>query len=122
MAEKLIIIMMNTDPEHSAEVTAPLFQATIAASMEYAVEVLLTGRSGVLARVGVADNIHLQHGGEQTVYDLIREAHEAGVIFRVCTPAVEDWGNELIPEIDETVGSAYVVAGVMDDDTVTLTY
>lgn len=122
MAEKLIIIMMNTDPEHTAEVTAPLFQATIAASMEYAVEVLFTGRSGVLARAGVAEGIYLHKGGAQTVYDLIREAHEAGVNFRACPPSLEEWDDELIPEIDETVGSAYVVAGVMADDTVTLTY
>lgn len=122
MAEKLIIIMMNTDPEHTTEVTAPLFQATIAASMEYAVEVLFTGRCGVLARSGVAQGIRLHREGEQTVYDLVREAHEAGVIFRVCTPATEEWGDELIPEIDEAVGSAYVVAGVMGADTVTLTY
>jgi len=32
MAEKLLIIMMNTDPAHPVAVATPLFQATIATS------------------------------------------------------------------------------------------
>ncbi|MCW8831077.1 MAG: peroxiredoxin, partial [Gammaproteobacteria bacterium] len=43
-------------------------------------------------------------------------------IFKVCAPSVQVWGEDLIPEIDESVGAAHVVAEAMDDDTVTFTY
>ena len=54
MADKLIIVMMNSDPANPSELGAPFFQAAVAAAMEYEVEVLLTGRAGELARKGVA--------------------------------------------------------------------
>ena len=58
----------------------------------------------------------------RTLHDCIREAHAAGVTMKVCTPQLEQWGTELIAEIDETVGSSYLVGEVMDKQTVTLTY
>lgn len=122
MAEKLLIIMVNTDPTSPEELGAPFFQAVVAASMEYAVEVVLTGRAGELAKRGFAQQLRLKEDGSRSVYDLMREAHEAGVAFKVCTPALELWGTDLIPEIDETVGSAYVISEAMSDDTVTFTY
>lgn len=122
MAERLLIVLMNTDPQHIAEVAAPLFQATVAASMEYDVEIIMTGHAGELARTGFASSCRLQEGREETVYDLIQEAHEAGVVFKVCTPAVEAWSGELIPEIDETIGSAYLISEAMAEGTVTFTY
>ncbi len=122
MADKLLIVMVNSDPDHPAELGAPFFQATVAAAMEYEVEVILTGLSGKLAIKGVAENIPIKPGSEKTVYDVMREAHEAGVKFKVCTPALEMWGNDLIPEIEETVGGAYVISEAMDDNTVTFTY
>ena len=39
MSEKLVIIMANTDPRNGEELGAPIFQATVAAAMEYEVEV-----------------------------------------------------------------------------------
>jgi predicted peroxiredoxin len=122
MADKLLIILMNTDPANSVEVTAPLFQATVAASMEYEVEIVLTGRTGELARQGFAAQSLLQEGSSRSVYDLMQEAHEAGVTFKVCTPALGGWEGDLIPEIEETIGSAYVICEAMADTTVTFTY
>jgi predicted peroxiredoxin len=52
----------------------------------------------------------------------MKDAHEAGVKFKVCTPTLEIWGSDLIPEVEETVGGAYVISQAMDDDVVTLTY
>ena len=43
MAKKLIIIMVNTDPRNGEELGAPFFQATVAAAMDYEVEVDLHG-------------------------------------------------------------------------------
>lgn len=114
--------MVNSDPSNPSELGAPFFQATVAAAMEYEVEVVLTGLSGKLAQQGVAENIPLMEGGSRTVYDVMREACEAGARFKVCTPAIELWGDNLIPEICETVGGAYVISEAMDEDTVTLTY
>jgi len=55
MPDKLMIVMVNTDPSDPAELGAPFFQATVAAAMEYEVEVILTGRAGELAIRGVAE-------------------------------------------------------------------
>ena len=122
MADKLLIIMVNSDPKNPSELGSPLFQAAVAAAMEYEVEVVFTGRSGELAVKGVAENITMQNSSNKTVYDVIQEAHDAGVKFKVCAPSLEEWGDELIPEIEETVGGAYIVSEAMDDGTVTLSY
>ncbi|MGB5300647.1 MAG: DsrE family protein [Thiogranum sp.] len=122
MADKLMIVMVNTDPANPSELGAPFFQATVAAAMEYDVEVVLTGRTGELAMRGVAEGIVVQQDSKRTAYDFIQEAHEAGVTFKVCTPTLEFWGDDLIPEIDETVGGAYLISEAMDDATVTFTY
>jgi len=122
MPNKLLIIMVNTDPSNGAELGAPFFQATVAAAMDYDVEVILTARSGELAVRGVAEKLFVQEGNPKNVYDFIKDAHEAGVKFKVCTPTLELWGHDLIPEISETVGGAYMISQAMDDDTVTFTY
>jgi uncharacterized protein len=122
MADKLMIVMVNTDPRNGAELGAPFFQATVAAAMEYEVEVILTGRAGELAVKGIAEKLHVKEGSPKSVYDFIKDAHEAGVKFKVCTPTLELWGEDLIPEIEETVGGAYVISQAMDDDVVTFTY
>ena len=121
MADKLLIVMVNTDPKNAAELGAPFFQATVAAAMEYDVEIILTGLSGQLAGIGVAEKLFVTEGG-RTVYEIMQDAFEAGVKFKVCTPTLELWGVDLIPEISETVGGAYVISEAMDDDTVTFTY
>jgi predicted peroxiredoxin len=122
MRNKLLIILANSDPGNPEEFSAPLFQAMVAAAMSYTVEVIFTGLSGVLAITGHAQNVILNVQQHRTVYDLIREAHETGVVFKVCTPTLEMWGRDLISEIDETVGAAYVIEEAMNDSTVTFTY
>jgi len=122
MADKLLIVMVNTDPSNPSELGAPFFQATVAAAMGYEVEMVLTGRAGELAKSGVAENLYLQEGSSKTVYSYIQDAVEAGVKMMVCTPTLEIWGDTLIPEITETVGSAYIISEAMDDNSVTFTY
>ncbi|MFW5453513.1 DsrE/DsrF/DrsH-like family protein [Thioalkalivibrio sulfidiphilus] len=122
MADKLLIVMVNTDPTNPSELGAPFFQATVAAAMEYDVEVVMTGRAGELAKKGVAEKLFVQEGSPKSVYEFIKDAAEAGVKFKVCTPTLDLWGDDLIPEIEETVGGAYVISEAMDDDTVTFTY
>lgn len=122
MADKLLIVMCNTDPKNGAELGAPFFQATVAAAMEYQVEIVFTGLAGALVKKGVAEKLYVKEGSEKSVYDIMKDAHSAGAKFKVCTPTLELWGDDLIPEVDETVGGAYVISEAMDDDTVTFTY
>jgi predicted peroxiredoxin len=122
MASKLLIVMANSDPDNATELGAPLLQATVAAAMEYEVEVVLTGSSGRLAIKGVAQGLIVQDHRQKTIYDYMKEAREAGVSFKICTPAIDAWGDDLIPEVEEIVGGAYVISEAMDDNTVTFTY
>jgi len=122
MADKLLIILMNTDPTNSSELGTPFMQASVAAAMEYEVEILLTGRAGELASVGMAEKLRFSEDSQKTVYDLMRDAVEAGAKLKICASTLELWGDDLIPEVSETVGAAYIISEAMDDDTVTFTY
>ncbi|ALE16084.1 hypothetical protein AMC99_00781 [Altererythrobacter epoxidivorans] len=126
MAEKLVIIMANTDPSNGEELGAPIFQATVAAAMEYEVEVICTATSGKLMKKGVAEKLVVKEGSPKTVYDFIKDAHEAGAKFFCCSPNLDlfDMGkDDLIPECSDIVGGAYLIEQVMEDDDVrVLTY
>ncbi|MBE7561992.1 peroxiredoxin [Acidithiobacillus thiooxidans] len=125
MADKLLMVMVNTDPSNPQELGAPFFQATVAAAMDFDVEVVLTARAGELAKKGVAEKMFVMPGSPKSVYDFIKDAHEAGVKFFVCTPTLELWDctkEDLIPEVSDVVGGAYVIEQAMDDDVVTFTY
>ncbi len=122
MADKLLVVMGNVDVTRPAEILPPLLQATVAAPMEYEVEVLFTGQAGQLAMKGEAESLLLQEDDTRSVYDHIKQARQAGVVFKVCTPALKFWGENVIPEIEETVGGAYIINEAMDDSVVTFTY
>ncbi len=126
MAEKLVIIMANTDPANGEELGAPIFQATVAAAMEYEVEVICTATSGKLMKKGVAEKLVVKEGSPKTVYDFIKDAHEAGAKFLCCSPNLDlfDMGkDDLIPECTDIVGGAYLIEQIMEDDDVrVLTY
>jgi len=122
MADKLLVVIANVDITRPAEILPPLLQATVAAAMEYDVEVLFTGQAGQLTIKGEAEKLVLQEDDSKSVYDHIKQARAAGVVFKVCTPALKFWGDNIIPEIEETVGGAYIINESMDDSVVTFTY
>lgn len=126
MAEKLVIIMVNTDPRNGEELGAPFFQATVAAAMDYEVEVICTATSGQLMKKGVAEKLVVKEGSPKNVYDFIKDAHEAGVKFYCCSPNLDLFDMEkedLIPECEGIVGGAHVIEEVMEnDDAKVLTY
>jgi predicted peroxiredoxin len=126
MADKLVIIMVNTDPRNAEELGAPFFQATVAAAMEYEVEVVCTATAGQLMRKGVAEKLFVKEGSPKSVYDFIKDAHEAGVVFNCCSPNLDLFDmseDDLIPECSGVVGGAYLIEQVMEDDeTRVLTY
>ena len=126
MADKLVIIMANTDPRNGEELGAPLFQASVAAAMEYEVEVICTATSGILMKKGVAEKLVVKEGSPKTVYEFIKDAHEAGVKFSCCSPNLDLFNmtkDDLIPECSGIVGGAYLIEELMEnDDCKVLTY
>ena len=126
MATKLLIMMVNTDPRNGEELGAPFFQASVAAAMDYDVEVVCTATAGALMRKGVAEGLRVKPGSPKTVHDFIREAHEAGVKFYCCSPNLDLFDmtvDDLIPECDGVVGGAHVIEKIMEnDDLRVLTY
>ena len=119
MAKKLVIVMANTDPRNGEELGAPIFQASVAAAMEYEVDVICTATAGRLMKKGVAEKLHVKEGSSKTVYDFIKEAHEAGVKFYCCSPNLDLFSMteaDLIPECAGIVGGAKVIEEVMEDD------
>ena len=125
MPKKLLIVMVNTDPSDPPELGAPFFQATAAAALDYKVEIILAGCAGVLAKRGVAEAIYIIPGSGKSVYGFIKDAHQAGVRFLICDTTLALWHmtkNDLIPEIQDSVGDAYIITQAMDDEVVTFTY
>ena len=114
--------MSNADPLKPEACYAPLFQATVAAALSHEVEVIFTGVSAQLAIAGNAEKIEINLETHSTLYAVIQEAHRAGVSFKACNTSLKMAGQELIDEVDEKVGAAYVVAEAMDKKTVTFTY
>jgi predicted peroxiredoxin len=125
MASKLIIVMANTDPSNHEELGAPIFQATVAAAMEYEVEVICTATAGKLLKKGVAEKLVVKEGSHKTVYDFIKDAHEAGAKFYCCSPNLDLFDmteEDLIPECEGIVGGAHLIEEVMEEDTKVMTY
>lgn len=125
MADKLVIVMANSDPRNGEELGAPIFQASVAAAMEFEVEVICTATAGRLLKKGVAESLTVKEGSLKTVYDFIKDAHEAGVKFYTCSPNLDLFDmteEDLIPECEGIVGGAYLIEQVMDDDVKVLSY
>lgn len=125
MSKKLIIIMANTNPRHGEEIGAPIFQASVAASMSYEVEVICTSAASSLLKKGVAETLKLKPSDTRTVYDFIKEAHAAGVKFFCCSPGLDLVGmhkEDLIPECSGVVGAAHFIEDIMTGESKVLTY
>ncbi|MEZ5449948.1 MAG: hypothetical protein R3E95_15920 [Thiolinea sp.] len=122
MADKLIIILHRSYLTDPASLGLPFFQASVAAAMQYETEVVLSGANIDLARPGVAADIRMTPDAGKTLYDYMLDAVEAGACIKVCSAPADLVQDGMIPEIQERVGSTYLISEVMDPDTVTLTY
>ncbi len=125
MAKKLLIVMANTDPRNGEELGAPFFQASVAAAMDYEVEVVCTATAGRLLKKGVAENLVVKAGSPKTVYDFIKDAHAAGVKFYCCSPNLDLFDmtkEDMIPECSGIVGGAHLIEEIMESDCKVLTY
>jgi predicted peroxiredoxin len=119
MAKKLVIVMANTDPRNGEELGAPIFQASVAAAMDYEVDVICTATAGCLMKKGVAEKLFVKEGSPKSVYDFIKDAHEAGVKFYCCSPNLDLFdmkAEDLIPECQGVVGGAHLIEEVMEGD------
>ncbi len=120
--KKLLIIMSTVDPDKPDSCYAPLFQATVAAALSHDVEVVFTGLAAQLVIGKNAENTEVNLETHRTIHDIIKEAFQAGVVFKACNTSLKMAGEELIEEVEEKVGAAYVIAEAMDDNTLTFTY
>ena len=68
---------------------APFFLATAATTMDYEVEMVITSEAGYLLMKDNAKKVKVRPGVDQTVYDSIKMAKEAGVKIYLCTPSLD---------------------------------
>lgn len=125
MANKVVIMLLNANPEVPATLGAPFFQATVAACMDLEVEMYFASRTASLLRKGVADTLFPGEAKEKSVYSFMQDAHEAGVKFYLCGGAKDENGltrENTIPELDGVVGGAAFIGEAVEEDVVTLTY
>lgn len=130
MASKLLIILsdftQSSDDEakkdEALDIVEPIYYSIIAASMDYQVELIFTGRAGKFAVKGEAVKIQTQRRKDETIYDLIKDAYQSGVVLKASKFVVQRFGDNLIPEISEIVSGGYIVGEAMNPEIKTLTY
>lgn len=122
MSERLLIVVTNSDPRSPCEIVEPIYNATVAASMDYHVELIFSGPAGEILVTGVAAEIASLKDEEKTVHDLLRDAHESGVLIKATKHLTTRWGDDLIPEVDDIVGAGYLISEVMSNKTQSLSY
>lgn len=125
MADRLLIVLVNTDPRNGEELGAPFFQAAVAAALDYQVDVVCTATAGRLLKRGVAERMTVKAGAAKTVYDFIREAHSHGARFWACPANLdlfEMQEEDLIPECSGLMSTASMITDLMEGDCRVLTY
>ena len=122
---RLLIVLMNTDPRNPEELGAPFYHASVAAAMDYPVDVVCTATAGKLLLKGVAETLRTRPDSPRSVLDWIREAHGHGVKFWACPANLELFGvskDDLIPECEGVMGAAAMIEQIMEGDGRVLTY
>jgi predicted peroxiredoxin len=125
VTQRLLIVLMNTDPRNVEELAAPFYHAAVAAAMDYEVDVVCTATAGKLMLKGVAEGLHVKAGHPRTVLDWIKNAHEQGARFWACPANLELFDvteADLIPECQGMMGAATMIKGIMDGECRVLTY
>ena len=80
-AERLLIVLVNTDPRNGEELGAPFYHAAVAAALGYQVDVVCTATAGRLLKRGVAEALEVKPGSGHSVYRFIQDAHRHGARF-----------------------------------------
>lgn len=124
-AERLLIVLVNTDPRNPEELGAPFYHAAVAAALGYEVDVVCTATAGRLLRQGVAAALEVKAGSGHSVHDFIRDAHRHGARFWACPAnlALFDMTtDDLIPECAGLMSTAQMITSIMDGASRVLTY
>jgi predicted peroxiredoxin len=125
VTNRLLIVLLNTDPRNVEQLAAPFYHAAVAAALDYDVDVVCTATAGRLMVKGVAEELHVKTGHPKTVYEWIKEAHDQGARFWTC-PANLDLHDvteaDLIPECQGMMSAASMIQRIMDGSCRVLTY
>lgn len=124
-AERLLIVLVNTDPRNGEELGAPFYHAAVAAALGYQVDVVCTATAGRLLRRGVAEGLEVKQGSGRSVYAFIQEAHRHGARFWACPANLELFdmkAEELIPECAGMMSTTQMISDLMEGECRVLTY
>src|SRR5258708_36637494 len=102
MPQKLLIVLVNTDPRNHEELGSPFFQAAVAAAMDFEVEVVCTATAGRLMQRGVAAALEVKTGSKKSVYDFIKDPHQLWGKFHACAGTPQLFGPTSVDPIPET--------------------
>jgi predicted peroxiredoxin len=122
---RLLVVLLNTDPRNVEELAAPFYYAAVAAAMDNEVDVLCVATAGKLMFKGVAEKLHVKPGDPKTVYDWIKEAHDQGARLWACPANLALFGrseSDLIVECNGMMGAAAMIQSVMDGECRVLTF
>jgi len=125
VSQRLLIVLLNTDPRNPEELGAPFYHAAVAAAMDYQVDVVCTATAGRLMVKGVAEGIRIKGDSNKTVHDWIRDAHDYGAKFWACPANLELFDideSDLIPECAGMMGAAAMIRDLMEGECRVLTY
>jgi predicted peroxiredoxin len=125
VSQRLLIVLVNTDPRNPEELGAPFYHAAVAAALDYDVDVVCTATAGKLMTKGVAESLHVKEGHARSVYDWIKEAHDHGAKFWACPANLDLFGTseeDLIPECNGLMSAADMIQDIMDGECRVLTY
>jgi predicted peroxiredoxin len=125
MVKKIVIMLLNANPDIPATLGSPFFQATAAAALDLEVEVFFASRAASLLRKGVAENLYPGVQKAKSLYSFMQDAHQAGVKFYACGAALDENGIEedtCIPELDDVRGGISFISAAVEEGVLTLTY
>ncbi len=95
MADDSVLIIMTSGPDTPRRCATPFFFASLAAAMEYEVNMFFTIDGTLLLKKGLAETVYPKAGGKP-VSAFIQDALDAGVNFLACTASTEL--HDLTPE------------------------
>lgn len=124
-AERLLIVLVNTDPRNGEELGAPFYHAAVAAALGYEVDVVCTATAGRLLRRGVAEGLEVKPGSGHSVYRFIQDAHRQGARFWACPANLDLFdmkAEDLIPECAGMMSTTQMITSLMEGECRVLTY
>lgn len=95
MADDAVLLIMTSGPDTPRRCATPFFFASLAAAMEYEVNMFFTIDGTLLLKKGLAETVYPKAGGKP-VSAFIQDALDAGVNFMACTASTEL--HDLTPE------------------------